>query len=106
MDNAYKEIIIKKQRSFFESGKTLPVGYRIMALKKLGRAIRNYESRIIDALHEDLGKSEMEAFMCEVGISLSEISYMLCHIQTYAAPRIVPTPITNFPSISTVYKCS
>lgn len=105
MDNAYKEIIIKKQRSFFESGKTLPVGYRIMALKKLGRAIRNYESRIIDALHEDLGKSEMEAFMCEVGISLSEISYMLCHIQTYAAPRIVPTPITNFPSISTVYKC-
>ena len=63
MDNAYKEIIIKKQRSFFESGKTLPVGYRIMALKKLGRAIRNYESRIIDALHEDLGKSEMEAFM-------------------------------------------
>ena len=72
MTDAAKERIIKKQRAFFATGKTLPVGYRIMALKKLGRAIRKYENEILEALKTDLGKSNMEAFMCEVGLSLSE----------------------------------
>ena len=105
MTDAAKERIIKKQRAFFATGKTLPVGYRIMALKKLGRAIRKYEKEILEALKTDLGKSNMEAFMCEVGLSLSEISHMLCHIGCYAATKYVPTPITNFPSVSKVMQC-
>ncbi|OQA17964.1 MAG: Aldehyde dehydrogenase [Firmicutes bacterium ADurb.Bin354] len=76
-----------------------------MALKKLGRAIRKYEKEILEALKTDLGKSNMEAFMCEVGLSLSEISYMLCHIGCFAATKYVPTPITNFPSVSKVMQC-
>ena len=105
MTDAEKELIIKKQRAFFKTGATLPVGYRIRALKKLARAIRKYEPEIQAALHMDLGKSGMEAYICEVGLALSEISYMLRHVGRYAAVRRVPTPITNFHAVSRIVPC-
>ena len=105
MTDTEKERIINKQRAFFKTGTTLPVGYRIRALKKLARAIRKYEPEIQAALRMDLGKSGMEAYICEVGLALSEISYMLRHIGRYAAIRRVPTPITNFHAISRIMPC-
>ena len=105
MTDAEKERIINKQRAFFRTGATLPVGYRIRALKKLARAIRKYEPEIQAALRMDLGKSGMEAYICEVGLALSEISYMLRHIGRYAAVRRVHTPITNFYAVSRIVPC-
>ncbi len=105
MTDAEKERIINAQRVFFRTGATLPVGYRIRALKKLARAIRKYEPEIQAALRMDLGKSGMEAYICEVGLALSEISYMLRHIGRYAAVRRVPTPITNFHAVSRIVPC-
>jgi len=104
MTNKEKEKVILAQRAYFKSGKTLSVGMRERALKKLYRAIRKYENEILDALREDLGKSRMEGFMCEVGLSLNEISHMLKHLRRYAAPRPAITPITNFAAISMVYR--
>ena len=103
MTNAEKEKIIREQRAYFKCGKTLPVGMRERALKKLYRAIRKYENEILEALHKDLGKSRMEGFMCEVGLSLNEISHMLKNIRRYAAPKFAITPITNFAAVSKVH---
>ncbi|MBR5421496.1 MAG: aldehyde dehydrogenase [Lachnospiraceae bacterium] len=90
------EEILKKQRAFFEEGSTLPLGVRESALKKLYRAIKNNEDRILAALRSDLGKGGMEAFMCEVGLALSEITHMLKNLKRYSATRLAITPITNF----------
>ncbi len=104
MDNTGKMEIIEKQRRFFKTGKTLPIGNRIMALKKLGRAVRKYEEKLLAALKADLGKGAVEAYMCEIGTSLSEISHMLSHISVYSASSVKHTPITLFPAVSRVYK--
>ena len=88
--------ILSAQRAYFASGATLPIGFRISALKKLYIAIRKNEDRILAALKADLGKSSTEAYMCEVGMALDEISYMLKNIQRYARTRIKPTPVSNF----------
>ena len=69
--------VVKKQREYFKSGATLKVGFRIEALKKLYTTVKKYESEISEALKQDLGKSSFESFMCEIGMVLSEISYMI-----------------------------
>lgn len=67
--------IIKKQRRFFESGKTKSYGFRIRALGRLKKAIINNEELIYKALKADLNKSKTESYLCEVGIVLDEITY-------------------------------
>lgn len=92
------EILVEKQRSFFKSGKTLDIKYRIKYLKGLYNAIKKHENELYDALYYDLGKSKREAFMCEIGLVLSEISYMLKHIKKWAAPQKRRTAISQFPA--------
>ena len=92
--------IVTSQRNFFQTGKTLQVNYRMQALKKLKVCIEQYESEIAEALKKDLGKSNFEGYMCEVGLVLSEISYMLKHAPSYAKEKTVKTPIAQFRSRS------
>lgn len=60
-----KEIqdLLDKQRSYYHSGATIPVEFRVNQLKKLYAAVKKYEADIGTALSEDLGKSRYESFM-------------------------------------------
>ena len=92
--------IIVKQQEFFASGKTLDIKFRKEMLKKLYSAVKKYENEINDALKSDLGKSEFEGFMCEVGLSLTEISYMIKNVAKFSRRKIVATPLPQFASVS------
>ena len=92
--------MLKAQQAFFAGGGTLPVEGRIQALKRLRDAIRAHEGEINDALKQDLGKSGFESYMCEVGLTCSEITYMIEHVRSFAAERRVPTPLAQFASRS------
>lgn len=94
------ETILEKQRAFFNSGKTLNLSFRKAQLKKLYATVQKYQPQIHDALLEDLGKSEYEAFMCETGLVLSEITYMCKHIKKYAKQHRVRTPLAQFAATS------
>lgn len=102
-----KEIqeIIKKQNQFFATGATLPPARRITALKQLKAAIIKYEEKINAAIKEDLGKSAFESYMCEVGLVLSELSYMIKHTKQYAKEKTVITPLAQFASRSFKKPC-
>ena len=92
--------IVQKQRDFFHTGATLPVKFRIDALKKLKQAVMENEGSIAAALRSDLGKSAEESYMCETGMVLSELSYMLKHIRSFARKKTVATPLAQFASRS------
>ena len=94
--------IIESQRQFFKTNATLPVKFRIEALKKLYREIKNNSEEICSALTKDLGKSATEGFMCEVGLVLTEISYMIKHTKNFAKDKKVSTPLSNFAAKSFV----
>ena len=96
--------ILKKQKEYFATGATLPVKARIDALKKIHAYIKEHEKEITDALTADLGKSALEGFMCEAGLVLGEISYMLKNIRKFARDEGRVTPITNFAAKSFVKK--
>ena len=92
--------ILEAQRSYFQSGVTRDVSFRIEMLKKLYNAVKKYENEICQALKEDLGKSEYESYMCETGLVLSEISYMIRHVRKYARKHYVYTPLSQFAAVS------
>ena len=64
--------LLERQRTFFSTGKTLPVSFRLRQLEKLKRSIQKNEPLLRHALKKDLGKSNMESYMCEIGLTLSE----------------------------------
>lgn len=94
------EKLVEKQRNYFLTGATLPVDFRIEQLKKLKTAIKKYEIEIAEALKEDLGKSYTEAYMCEIGLVLAEIGYMIKHTRKFAKEKRVHTPLSQFASRS------
>lgn len=99
-----KEItnLIDAQRTFFATGSTLNADYRITALRKLKNCIKAHEQDIMNALRTDLGKGSQESYMCEVGLTLSEISYMLSHTRRFMREKTVATPLAQFASRSYV----
>ena len=94
------DLILESQRKFFRSGATLPVEYRVEMLKKLYDTIKENKKEIAVALQQDLGKSEFESFMCETGMVLTEITYMIKNAAKLSAKKKVATPLAQFPSAS------
>ncbi len=94
--------IVSRQRAFFETGATLPVAYRLEALKLLKNRLARHEQDLLGALYADLGKSASEGYMCEVGLVQSELRYMIRHTPSFAKERRVHTPLPHFYSRSFV----
>ena len=92
--------IVEKQRTYFYTGASLPLSHRIEALKKIQSYILAHEAEIGEAIRKDLGKSDFESYMCETGLVLSEITYMLKHIRSFAKEKTVLTPLAQFHSRS------
>lgn len=90
------ERIVKEQREWFAKGKTRSVRWRIGALQTLKRAILKYEDEIHEALKQDLGKSPVEGYMCETGMVLSELSWMIRNLRRLAGEKRVRTPLAQF----------
>ena len=94
------QALLEKQRAYYRSGATIPVNFRIEQLKKLYASVKKYQNEINDALKSDLGKSHYEGFMCESGLVLTEISYMIKHTRKFAKRKTVATPLAQFHSHS------
>ncbi|MCD7867822.1 MAG: aldehyde dehydrogenase [Clostridiales bacterium] len=90
------ETLVKKQRAYFEKGKTRNVQWRIAALKTLKKSILDHEEEINQALALDLKKSPFETYMCETGMVLSELSYMIRHLRGFSREHTVYTPLAQF----------
>lgn len=88
--------ILAKQHAFFASGRTIPVSFRQEQLHKLKRSMLAHEKDLNEALQKDLGKSRMESYMCEVGLTLSELTWMQKHLGSLSAKKRVPTPLAQF----------
>ena len=100
MTNEQIQSLLEKQRAYYKSGATIPVKFRIEQLKKLYATVKKYETEVNDALKSDLGKSHYEGFMCESGLVLAEISYMIRHTKRFAKRKTVYTPLAQFASHS------
>lgn len=96
------QALLINQRKYFESLKEKDVSFRLEMLDKLKSAIIQNESKIYEALRKDLGKSEFESYMTEIGMVLEEISYTKKHLKKWVKEKKVKTPLAQFYSSSFV----
>lgn len=92
--------ILKKQRQFYNKGKTRTYEFRWNALNRLERTVKKYERQLEKALQKDLHKSSFETYMTETGMLLSEIRYLKKHLKKWMRAKAVPSPVAQFPSKS------
>ena len=90
------EDTVTQERAFFRTGKTLPYACRRDALARLRLSILAHEEDINAALHADLNKSPAEGYMCEIGMTLSELSHIQKHLSHWMKKRRAPTPLAQF----------
>lgn len=97
------ENMVAAQREYFLKGNTLDLINRKSYLATLYDTIKRHVDEIYDALYKDLGKSARESYMCEIGLTLSEISYLIKHFKSLTAKKRVKTPLAQFPAKSVIY---
>jgi aldehyde dehydrogenase (NAD+) len=97
--------IVTTQRKFFRTGATLPIKWRIKQLKRLKAAVLAHEKAFEDALAEDLGRSPVEAYLCDIGPIITEVNEMIHGLRRWARPETHFSGFMCFPSMVTkVYK--
>lgn len=96
--------LIRRQRTYFRSGATLPYSFRANQLRQLKRMFQENEERMLAALAADLGKPGFEAFASEIGLVYEEINYTLKHLKRWMRPERVGSPLAILPARSEIRK--
>lgn len=94
---------VKRQRNWFANGESLDVDFRVTQLKKLSRVIEQFETEIMNALQEDLGKPHFEGYATEIGIVQNGIHQAIKNTPRWAKPKRVPTPLFHLIGSSQIY---
>ena len=100
MNQATISGVVGRQRRFFDTGVTLDIRYREAALKRLQKMVRQHERELCAALRRDLGKSDTEGYMCEVGMVLSEVRWLLKNLKRLTRDQRAATPLHQLPGRS------
>ena len=77
--------------------------------EKLSRILRYLDDdrntqRLLDALHSDLRKPEVESRLSEIGPVYSHVKYIRGKLQRWMEPRRIPTPLSMLGTVNYVYK--
>ncbi|PZH49038.1 aldehyde dehydrogenase [Staphylococcus aureus] len=91
-------------KAFFNTQQTKDNSFRKEQLKKLSKAIKSYESDILEALYTDLGKNKVEAYATEIGITLKSNKNARKELKNWTKTKNVDTPLYLFPTKSYIKK--
>lgn len=96
---------VEKQRAYFRTGATLPLAFRKEMLIRLKQTVIKHQSDMEQALKEDLGRSDFEAYLCDIGPIILEINEAIHGLKKWAKPERHSSGLLAFPSTTTrVYK--
>ena len=98
------EDVLAAQRRYFDSGATRPLRFRREMLTRLELALTRWEGELLEALRADLNKSPYEGYMSDLGPTLAELRFARGHLKKWARPVWHPAPLSQFPSVGTVYR--
>ncbi len=95
--------IVLKQHMFFSSLATQSYDFRINGLQKLKKGITKFESQFRTALKDDLGKSEFESYVTEIGFVLHDLTNTIKHLKKWMKPKRIRTPLLSQPASSKIH---
>ncbi|KAG4074044.1 hypothetical protein HA402_014249 [Bradysia odoriphaga] len=84
------EKILTTIRNGFQSGKTLPLSFRIEQLKNLHRMFVESKDEILEALRKDMKKARLEATLYEIEIVQNECNGLIRNLKDLAKNTSLP----------------
>ncbi|KAJ4917327.1 Aldehyde dehydrogenase family 3 member H1 [Raphanus sativus] len=90
--------LVTELRRNFDAGVTRGYEWRVTQLKKLLVICDKHEPEIVSALHDDLGKPELESSVYEVALLRNSIKLALKQLKDWMAPHKAKTSLTTFPA--------
>lgn len=94
--------LVEALRNGFMKGKMQSIEDRQRNLLKLKHVLLKFEQELINALYEDLGKSEFESYETEFGILIMEINEAVKHCAKWSRCKRVGTPLMLMPASSMI----
>ncbi len=92
--------IAREQRSFFRTGKTIPLRFRLEQLRALRAAILDHEAELTEALRADLAKPPSESSLSELFVTLRELDHAARRLRRWIRPSPVRTDVVMAPARS------
>ncbi len=96
--------IVANQRTYFNTGVTKDLKFRLKALNDLQDSILFHEQDILLALKKDLNKSDIEAYMTEISLLLEDLKYIKRKLPKWGKPTRVKTALMQTPARCYVVK--
>ncbi len=95
--------LVKKQKDFFRTGKTLDVNFRIRALVSLRDKIKKNEKLILESIKTDLDRAPYESYLLELSVVYNELNYHIKNLKKWVNDKKVSTPFTLRPAKSYIH---
>ena len=92
--------IVQQSRQAFDSGITRPLTWRKAQLETMITMLEKHQDELSAALKVDLGRGVEEAWLYDIGFTITEVKLMLKNLKKWTAPRKVPTPMVTRPASS------
>ena len=80
------------------------MAWRVATLERLRDLLSEREERLLDALAADFGKPRPEAWLTEIGFTISDINHTLANLPGWMKPEKVPTPVAFKPGSSEIVR--
>jgi aldehyde dehydrogenase (NAD+) len=94
---------VARLRASFESGRTRSLEYRQEQLAGIARFLKERESDIESAIHQDLGRPSIEIYASETAFVASELALTRKKLRSWTKPHRVPTSLVAQPGQSRIY---
>lgn len=88
---------LSELRQVFASGRTRDVTWRLAQLDAIERLCDERETEIAAALHADLGRPAVEAWLGDIASTKGEAAYARKHLKKWLRHRRQPLPLTQLP---------
>ncbi|KAK9670151.1 hypothetical protein RND81_13G181400 [Saponaria officinalis] len=90
--------MIEELRDTFKKGRTKSYAWRKTQLEGLLKMVVEQEVKCFEALHDDVGKSKVEAFKDEIGPVKKSIEYALSCLKEWMSPKKAGIRLLFFPA--------
>lgn len=95
--------VVRQQRAYFKAGYTQPLENRLEQLKAIKAGMEAYESRILEAHHEDFRLPAREAYTSNVYFPTHEAKEAIKHLRSWAKPQRVGLSLVQQPASSKLF---
>jgi aldehyde dehydrogenase (NAD+) len=102
MDSHLIERQLDTLRNTFKGGALNAYAERRRHLNQMQRFLTEHEESLLAALHADMGKPPLEAYVSEVAFLKEELRFILKHLKKWMSPAKVSTPFFLWPGASSV----